>query len=219
MITLGLVIVVSYLVGAIPWSLVVARAVGGADPRTVGSGNLGATNTFRALGWRAGVVVMVLDIAKGWIAPVGLARLHVDAPPCSRATLAVVAAVAAIVGHIFPVYTRFHGGKGIATTTGAFLGLEPAACAIAIAAFACGLLLTRGIVSVGSLSGATALPIAVFALGQRHGGASALYLGVALALSVLIWVKHASNLGRLLRGEERSVFARGDRAQARRPTS
>jgi glycerol-3-phosphate acyltransferase PlsY len=187
------------------------------DLRQVGSGNLGATNTFRVLGVKGAIGVLALDVGKGAAAPLGFAHLRVDPPPCSAETLAVCAAVAAIGGHIFPVYTRFRGGKGIATTAGAFLGLQPAACGLALVAFAAGLLGSRGIVSVGSLCGAVALPVGVILLERRSPPVSAVQIGAALGLTVLIVLKHTANIARLRRGEEKSIFRRREAPPAGRP--
>lgn len=219
MITLAAVIALSYLVGAIPWSLLVTRWVKGIDLRTVGSGNLGATNTFRALGAKGAIGVLVLDAGKGAVAPLCFARLRFDPPPVAAETLALLAAVAAIVGHIFPVYVGFRGGKGIATTAGAFLGLQPAAGAIAVGAFVLGLVGSRGIVSVGSLCGALTLPLAVFVLGRRQGSPPGLLFAAATALSLLIVLKHRQNLTRLWRGQEKSVFRRQPVPPAGRPAT
>ncbi len=216
MITLAVVVVASYLVGAVPWSLLLVRWVKGIDLRTVGSGNLGATNTFRALGAAGGLVVLALDIAKGFVAPVVIARWRIDAPPVPGDVLALAAGMAAILGHMFPVYTHFRGGKGIATTAGVFLGLEPRACLVAIGAFALGFGVSRGIVSVGSLAAALALPFAVFAMGQRSGATAAVHVGVAAALALLIWTKHTSNLSRLVRGQEASILRRRGATPVRR---
>jgi len=206
--TLIVVLLLSYLVGAVPWSWLVVRLVRGIDLRRVGSGNLGATNTFRVLGAPGGILVLLLDILKGWIAPAGFARLRLDTPPIDAGLLATLAGAAAIVGHIFPVYLGFRGGKGIATTAGVFLALEPRALAIAFAAFALGLAASRGIVSVGSLLAALVLPAAIWWVGVRQGAPAWDRVAIGTALAVLIWVKHTSNLSRLLRGQEQRTFGR-----------
>jgi len=208
MTTVIVVVVLAYLVGGIPWSLLVVRWAKGIDLRRVGSGNLGASNVYRVLGAPGAVVVLALDIAKGAVAPLALARLQIDPPALAPAPLALAAGIAAIAGHIFPPYLRFRGGKGIATTAGVFAALEPRACAIAFAAFVVALLASRGIVSVGSLVAALVLPFAVWGIGTARGTVVWLHVGAAAALAVLIWIKHASNLGRLLRGEEKSLFRR-----------
>lgn len=208
MITLGVVLLLSYLVGAIPWSWLVVRLARGVDLRQVGSGNLGATNTFRTVGTAGGLLVLVLDILKGWVAPAVFARWRFDSPLVDAGLLATLAGAAAIVGHIYPVYLGFRGGKGIATTAGVFLALEPLALAAAFAAFAIALAVTRGIVSVGSLVSSLVLPFAILFVEMRRDTAAWDRVALGAALAVLIWYKHIPNLGRLLRGEEKSAFAR-----------
>jgi glycerol-3-phosphate acyltransferase PlsY len=205
--TLGLVLLLSYLIGAIPWSWLAARLVGDVDLRTVGSGNLGATNTFRALGVRVALPVLLLDILKGvaavlWVAPVafGQTSLSVD-------NTANLCGLAAILGHMYPVYLRFRGGKGIATSAGVFLALEPIALGLCFLAFALTFALSGGIVSLGSLVSSLVLPLAVYGVGQFHGHVDVGRLIVALALVVVVWLRHTSNIARLVHGEEKSVFA------------
>ena len=219
MITLAAALALSYLVGAIPWSFLAGKLAGGIDLRRVGSGNLGASNTFRALGARVALPVLLLDIAKGLAAPLGFARLRIDAPPVDAATLAALAGVAAIVGHIFPVYLGFRGGKGIATTAGVFAALEPQAFLFCFAAFCVGFAMSRGIVSVGSLLSSLALTPAIWFVGARRGGVSWSHLILAAGLTLLIWLKHTNNLARLVRGTERSLFDHGTRLSRQKGTS
>jgi glycerol-3-phosphate acyltransferase PlsY len=207
MTTVAAILLLSYLVGGIPWSWLAVRAARGIDLRQVGSGNLGATNTVRALGVPAALVVLVLDAVKGWVAPALFAQLRIDPPAVDASALPSLAGGAAIAGHIFSPYMRFKGGKGIATTAGVFAALEPRALGIACAAFAIGALATRGIVSVGSLLAALALPFATWALQAPGDKANAKVL-LAVAVAVIVWLKHAPNLGRLLRHEEKPLFAR-----------
>jgi glycerol-3-phosphate acyltransferase PlsY len=208
MTTVAAILVLAYLVGGIPWSLLVVRWRRGIDLRRLGSGNLGATNAYRAIGLRGAVVVLALDVAKGVVAPLLVARLRLEADVPAERALPLLAGMAAILGHLFPIYVRFRGGKGIATTAGVFLGLEPQATGWAAAAFLVGALATRGIVSVGSLAGSLALPLAIWAVGARHAAVRWEHLGAAAALTVLIWVRHAANLQRLARGEEKRLFGR-----------
>jgi glycerol-3-phosphate acyltransferase PlsY len=219
MTTLAAVLLLSYLVGTVPWSFLAGKLVGGLDLRRVGSGNLGASNTFRALGARVAGPVLLLDVLKGLVAPLVLARLRLDTPPVSDAALAALAGIAAIVGHIFPVYLGFRGGKGIATSAGVFAALQPQAFLVAFAVFVIAFAATRGIVSVGSLLAALALPLAVWGLGARRGGPEWSHLAVAAGLALLIWIKHASNLERLLHGTEKSLFDRGARLARQKRTS
>jgi glycerol-3-phosphate acyltransferase PlsY len=204
--TVVVVLLVSYLVGAIPWSWLLVRLRRGVDLRQVGSGNLGATNTYRALGAQGAILVLGLDILKGWIAPAGFARLRLDTPVVDPSLLAALAGFAAIAGHIFPPYLRFRGGKGIATSAGAFLALEPRALVIAFAAFLAGVVATRGIVSVGSLLGALALPFAVFGFQARNPQPAWGTVVAAAAVTVLLFAKHTANMRRLVRGEEKRIF-------------
>lgn len=207
MTTLAVVLALSYLVGGIPWGLLVVRWRRGLDLRRVGSGNVGATNVYRAIGLPGAVGVLLLDVAKGVAAPLLVARLRLGGSVPAEELLPMLAGVAAILGHVFPVYLGFRGGKGIATTAGVFLGLEPAATGWAAAAFLAGVLVTRGIVSVGSLAGSLVLPVAVWTLGVRRGAVRWENVGAAVVLAVLIWARHTTNLRRLARGEEKRLFA------------
>jgi glycerol-3-phosphate acyltransferase PlsY len=205
--TLAMVLLLSYLIGAIPWSWLAARLVGDVDLRTVGSGNLGATNTFRALGARVAIPVLILDILKGvaavlWVAPVATGQTAL-----STDTTANLCGLAAILGHMYPVYLGFRGGKGIATSAGVFLALEPVALGMCFLAFVLTFALSGGIVSLGSLVSSLVLPVAVYGVGQFHGHVDLGRLVVSLALVVVVWLRHTSNIARLMHGEEKSVFA------------
>lgn len=194
--TAALVIVASYLLGSIPFSFLVAR-LRGVDVRTVGSGNVGATNVMRSAGKAAGIAAFVLDAGKGAVAALIARRFapgHV---------LPSLAAVAAIVGHMYPVWLRFRGGKGVATGAGAFLPLAPLATGAGFAAFALVALVTR-YVSLGSMAGAVVLPAAAAALGAPLPVWSA-----AAAMAALIVWKHRGNLKRLGDGTESRMRSRG----------
>lgn len=189
-----LLLTLSYLLGAVPTSYWVGRGAYGVDLRTVGSGNLGATNTFRVLGWKAALPVMLFDMFKGWL-PVWFFPTLL-AEPTLAWTLAF--GTAAIVGHVFSVWVRFRGGKGVATSAGVFLALAPWAVLVGLVVFF-GLALSTRIVSLGSIAAALVLPLAV-ALTPHVGGSTLVWFTTALACFV-IWA-HRSNLSRLLRGEE-----------------
>ncbi len=190
----ALLVLVAYLIGATPTSHWVARGVYGVDLRTEGSGNLGATNTFRTLGARAAVPVMLVDIGKGWL-PVWLFPALDGAP---SPTWALAYAAAAVMGHVCSFWVGFRGGKGIATSAGAFLALAPWSVLLAFGVWLTTLALTR-IVSVGSLAAAVALTVGVATL--PHRGSDAL-LPFTVALAAFAFWTHRSNIGRLLRGEE-----------------
>ncbi|MGQ0560454.1 MAG: glycerol-3-phosphate 1-O-acyltransferase PlsY [Gemmatimonadota bacterium] len=188
----------AYMTGAIPTSYIVGRAKG-IDLRAHGSGNLGATNAFRVLGWRAATPVFLLDIAKGSFPAFFFPRWDgVDAP-----LLALAYGAAAIVGHVFSVYVRFKGGKGVATSAGVLLALAPAAAGAAIALWAALVFLT-GYVSLASIVAAAVLPFLILGL---HGSSPVFWLSLALAAFVIF--AHRANIGRLLRGEEHRFRSKG----------
>ena len=189
------VVVVSYLLGSIPFSYLVARR-GGVDVRRVGSGNVGATNVLRSVGKGAALAAFALDFLKG-LAASGLARyLAPDAP------LPAVAAVTAVLGHMYPVWLRFRGGKGVATGAGAFLPLAPLPTGAALGAFALVLAATR-YASVASMAGTITLAGLCFVLGYPESVSR----GAAAASLLILW-KHRRNLERLTKGTESRVGAK-----------
>jgi acyl phosphate:glycerol-3-phosphate acyltransferase len=190
--TAATVALASYLLGAIPFSFLVARAFGVKDVRRVGSGNVGATNVLRNAGKVAGVLAFTLDALKGALAAI-VTELVFRGDP----VLPALAAVAAIVGHMYPVWLRFEGGKGVATGFGAFLPLAPWAALAGIIVFGAVAALSR-YVSLGSVAGALALPLVTFALGGPGAVPAA-----ACFSAVLVLFRHRSNLRRILRGTER----------------
>ncbi len=187
-----LLLVASYLLGAIPTSYLVARATRGIDLREHGSGNLGATNAFRVLGWRAATPIFLLDTAKGWFPTAFFPRW--DGSDVWAWQLAYGSA--AVVGHVFSIYVGFKGGKGVATGGGVFLALAPFAALAGLLVWAT-LVVTTGYVSVASIAAAIVLPLVVLV---TQGAGPVLYLAVALAAFVVY--AHRSNIGRLRRGEE-----------------
>jgi glycerol-3-phosphate acyltransferase PlsY len=188
------VILVAYLLGSIPFSYFVARRRG-VDVRKVGSGNVGATNVMRSVGRGPGLLAFALDFLKG--AAATLLALSVD----REGPLPAIAAAAAVVGHMYPVWLRFRGGKGVATGAGAFLSLVPAATAAALVAFGLALAITR-YVSVSSLVGCATLAALAFIL---RGPSAVAFAATATALLVL-W-KHRGNLARIAQGTENRLGA------------
>jgi glycerol-3-phosphate acyltransferase PlsY len=188
-----LFVILSYLLGATPTSYWVGKALHGIDLRQHGSGNLGATNAFRILGWKSAVPVMAVDILKGFV-PVWFFPAWSGAP----FAWALAFGGAAIVGHMFSLWVGFRGGKGVATSAGVFLAIAPWACVGALGVW---LLLTFStrIVSVGSIGAALSLP-ALVAVVPHRGGPGVVGFTAALAAFV-IWA-HRSNIRKLLRGEE-----------------
>lgn len=185
-------VLLAYVLGATPTSYVVGRVGYGLDLRDHGSGNLGATNVFRVLGWKAALPVVLVDVAKGWL-PVALFPLWDGA---AAGTWALAYGTAAIVGHVFSVWVRFRGGKGVATSAGVFTALAPWATLIALVVWVATVALTR-IVSLGSLLAAAALPPAVHLTGEPRPE-----VWLAIGLAAFVVYAHRSNIGRLLRGEE-----------------
>ncbi len=186
----ALLILLAYLCGSFPTGVLLAKARG-VDLRKVGSGNIGATNVGRALGRRWGVVVLIIDAAKGFL-PVWVAKLLGQ----SSWVLAAVG-LAALLGHSFSVFLRFSGGKSVATSLGAALAMSPLA---ALGCFAIYVLLVAvlRISSVGSMVGVLAFPLLVWLLGPRLPA----YYAFGIAAALLVIIRHAENIKRLFRGEE-----------------
>ncbi len=195
---LGLV-VLAYLLGGIPTGLVVARRLGGADPRQAGSGNIGAANMFRLLGRRAGFLTLLGDVFKGAV-PTFLALFWLH--PLGAWAEAAVAMVggAAVLGHIFPVYLGFKGGKGVATSFGVMVAVVPWAALNLLVVYLLAVYRTR-VSSVGSLFCAWLLPLAVGLFSDSKA-----YLLLAGVISGLILLRHRENLERLVKGEELPMF-------------
>jgi acyl phosphate:glycerol-3-phosphate acyltransferase len=185
----AVVVLLSYLVGSIPFSYLVARSCG-VDVRRVGSGNVGATNVMRAAGKAAGLAAFALDFLKGLAAAAGARHVSPEGP------LPAVAAVTAVLGHMYPVWLRFRGGKGVATGAGAFLPLAPLPTTVALVAFVLVLAATR-YASIASIAGTTTLAVLAFLLGYPESVARA-----AAAAGLFILWKHRGNLDRLARGTE-----------------
>ena len=183
----------SYLMGAIPTSYLLSRLFAGIDLRQHGSGNLGATNLYRVLGWKYAIPAAAIDIAKGTV-PVLL-----FAPQASGSQLfALACGVAAILGHVFSVFVGFKGGKGVATAAGVMLGLAPLAVGVSAVIWAVLVRLT-GYVSVGSIAAAAVLPLAVYLL-QDPSSPALVWIAAAIAAAVILL--HRKNIQRLLKGTE-----------------
>ena len=189
-------IAVGYLLGSIPFGYLLVRATGGGDIRFIGSGNIGATNVARASGWSVGVATLLLDAAKGFLA-VSLAA-HFSG---GHIRIMMFAGLAAMLGHIFPVWLKFEGGKGVATALGVFTAICWPAMAAAVLLFLLVVLFWR-YVSLASISAAAALPLLVYLLyAPRHAPPTAVSVCTLLA-AVLVIVKHRDNIERLLAGTE-----------------
>jgi glycerol-3-phosphate acyltransferase PlsY len=198
--------VIGFLLGGLPSGLWIGRARG-VDLRTAGSRNIGATNAYRVLGARWGILVFILDAAKGYLAawaPVVLAlawdgdSFHLRDGPLDVYMLA--AGVAAILGHTFSPWLRFRGGRGVATSLGVFLAINPEPTLLAFALWIVLVLLTRR-VSVGSIGAALAYPFLVYFMSAPRGHRTVLVC-VAAAVSLLVIIRHKANIQRLLAGTE-----------------
>src|SRR5579859_539512 len=188
--------VAGYLLGSIPFGLLFTRIFGGGDVRQAGSGNIGATNVARVAGPLPGILTLLLDAAKGAAAVWLAARFSNDS-----ATWMVIAALAALIGHCFPVWLKFRGGKGVATAAGVFLMLSPLALLGSVIVFILVVAFWR-YVSLGSISAAAAMPLLIYLLWAPHHAPPLAVTFGALAAAVLIVYKHDGNIQRLVEGEE-----------------
>jgi glycerol-3-phosphate acyltransferase PlsY len=186
----------AYILGSIPFGVIFARLFGGADVRKSGSGNIGATNVARVAGPLAGILTLVFDTAKGAAAVLLAARFAHES-----AAWMMLAGLAALVGHCFPVWLKFKGGKGVAAALGVFLALCPAAALAALLLFMIVVAIWR-YVSLGSIAAAAAMPLLMYLLwAPRHAPPLIITFG-SLAAAVLIIYKHDGNIQRLVQGEE-----------------
>lgn len=193
-------VLVAYLLGSVPSSVWIGKLFFGIDVREKGSGNAGATNTIRVLGWKAGVPVLIFDALKGWIA-VNLTMFYgFDfLSPSQIIYLRIGLACAAVLGHIFPVYIGFRGGKGVATLLGVGIALYPISIWIVVGIFVVVLLISR-IVSVSSILASISFPFIVIFLFNNENIALIL---LSVAVGLFVPLTHLSNIKRLLRGEEK----------------
>ena len=214
MLPILIIAVLSYLVGSIPTSIIVAKVRKGIDIRQHGSGNAGGTNVIRVLGWKSGVFVILVDMAKGLFATIVLARLMQGPIPFGNATpfddftvVQIIAGCAAILGHIWTLFAGFKGGKGIATAGGMLIGIAPVEVGISFGVFVIVFLISH-YVSLGSLSAAVAFPLTMFFrenvfLVDIEGYRTLIYFSIAISL--LIIYTHRTNIGRLIRGTENRI--------------
>lgn len=189
----------AYLLGSIPFGLIVVRLIRGEDVRLSGSGNIGATNVARSGGAKLGVATLILDALKGYVAVAIAILISHSNPEINRAWAPAMAASCAILGHVFPVWLKFRGGKGVATAVGAFLGLAPRAVLVVVAVFIVMVAIFR-YVSLGSIVASALFPVLAFFL--YRGQSSPAGLAVMLGASLLIILKHKANIRRLLNGTE-----------------
>lgn len=197
-----ILIACAYLIGSIPTALIISRRFFDIDIRDYGSGNMGATNTFRVLGSKYGTIVMVIDILKGVIA----ASLYELLPfyggnELQRTNFIIALGMASVIGHIFPIFANFKGGKGVATLFGMVLALQPVVALSCVGVFLFVLYLTR-YVSLSSILAALMLPICVLWIWNEN---EVLYRVFTLLVALLVVFTHQKNIGRLLRGVESRI--------------
>src|SRR5574339_169554 len=210
-----LLVVLAYLIGSVPTSVWVSRYFFGIDIRDYGSGNAGATNTFRILGARWGTFVMIADMLKGIVA-VKLIYLHpyyLD-HETEMINLQIALGLAAVLGHIFPIWTEFRGGKGVATIFGMVLGIQPIVAVCCVGVFLLVLFLTR-FVSLSSILASIAFPVFILFIFNEPED---LYRIFAIAVALMVLITHQKNIGRLLHGNENKVpiLKHRDRRRERR---
>ena len=206
--TLVAIPIAAYFLGSIPFGLILTSAFGRGDVRKVGSGNIGATNVARAAGVAAGLLTLALDVAKGAAAVLLAEKLSNES-----ATWMMIAGLAALIGHCFPVWLKFKGGKGVATAMGVFLVLSPLACLAASILFALVVVFWR-YVSLCSVSAAAAMPLLIYFLWAPHHAPPLAIMFGAVAAALLIIYKHRGNLQRLVEGvEPKFSFSKDKEAQ------
>lgn len=214
MFLLATIIILSYLIGSIPTSIIVSKAARGIDIREHGSGNAGGTNVMRVLGWKHGLLVILLDALKGVLAVVVVARLHYGTMPFQNLTpfddftlVQIIAGISAVIGHIWTVFAGFKGGKGIATALGMLLMIITVDILIALGVFIIVLTVSR-YVSLGSLAGAVSVPITLFIRENVFHVNIPNYntlLPFVILLALLVIFTHRKNVVRLLNGSENKI--------------
>ena len=213
-----LLIITAYLIGSIPTALIISKSFFGVDIREYGSGNMGATNTFRVLGSKFGTIVMVGDMLKGILA-VALYNLlpYYLTNELDRTNLMIGLGLAAVVGHIYPIWAQFRGGKGVATLFGMLLAIQPVVAVSCVGVFLLVLFLTR-YVSLSSILAGVALPICVLWI---YNEKEVFYRVFAVAVAALVVLTHQKNISRLLKGNENRVpiLKYRDRKKMRRKDS
>ena len=210
-----LAIIVCYLIGSIPFGLIVARLVKGVDIRTLGSRNIGATNVARVLGRKWALLVFMLDFAKGFFPSFALLTLlysstkhqQGDALTTQAQLIVLGCSLAVILGHVFPIYLKFRGGRGVATGAGVFGALTPLPLAVAAAVWLL-VVVTSRYVSLGSICAGVALPASFIAVNSHAFKEEKLLTILCAAVGALVILRHIPNIRRLIRGTENKIGKR-----------
>jgi glycerol-3-phosphate acyltransferase PlsY len=193
------ILVLAYLLGSIPTAVWIGKLFHNIDVREHGSGNAGATNVIRVLGWKTGIPVLVIDLAKGWTAAMLPYFFNAAQPGSSLlVNLQIFTGFVAIIGHIFPVFAGFRGGKGVSTVFGTLLAIQPLLTLCCLGVFLAVLLIT-GIVSISSMTTGIAFPVFLFLFFETP---STIFKIFSVFVAAAIIVTHRKNIGRLMKGEE-----------------
>jgi len=205
MINLALVIILSYIIGSIPSSIIIAKIFAGVNIIECGSGNPGAANVYRNISPTAGVLTAVFDIFKGIVATLWIARIAYDISFFNNETISFIAGSAAILGHIFSIFLKFNGGKGVATAAGVFFTMTPIATGISFIIFVLIIITTR-ISSLGSIISSFSMPIILFSMRNYFDiKISKNSICFALLIALFILLVHRKNIDRLIKGKENKV--------------
>ena len=202
MISIAVIIILSYLAGSLPTSIIAGKVLKSIDIREHGSGNAGATNVLRVLGWKAASVVGIIDLLKGFVATVYISGIAFGDVPVSHDIVRIAAGLSAVIGHIWTVFSGFKGGKGVLTVIGMFFGLSPVSVILCIAVASTVFMVTK-YVSATSITGAVSLVmiVAIRKYLLMHDIGTTLFI-LTLLISVLIIFTHRSNIQRLINGTE-----------------
>jgi len=198
----SILVILAYLIGSIPTSVWVSKSVFNIDIRNYGSGNAGATNTFRVLGSKWGSFVMLVDVTKGVIAT----SLYILIPyymshELARTNFMIILGLAAVVGHIFPIWAEFKGGKGVATILGMAIAIQPIVAALCLVVFALTLITTRFVSLSSMLAGVAFMVLILFIFNQQEP----MYRAFAIIVALMVIITHQKNIGRLFKGTESKV--------------
>lgn len=198
----SILVILAYLIGSIPTSVWVSKSVFNIDIRNYGSGNAGATNTFRVLGSKWGSFVMLVDVTKGFIAT----SLYILVPfyltnELARTNFMIILGLASIVGHIFPIWAEFKGGKGVATLLGMAIAIQPIVAILCLVVFALTLVTTRFVSLSSMLAGVAFMVMILFIFNEKE----TMYRLFAIIVALMVVITHQKNIGRLLKGTENKV--------------
>jgi len=203
-------ILLSYLLGSMPTSIIASKLLKGIDIREHGSGNAGATNVFRVMGWKAGLAVLLIDIAKGFIPTIAFYKIGMKGVDWPIINLQILAGISAIFGHIWTIFAGFKGGKGVGTGAGMLIGLAPFAVVVGLIVFIIVVAISR-FISLGSIIASLSVPVTIIFQNKGLEASFPLQLFIlSLFVPALIIYTHRKNIQRLLKGEE-SKFQFGKR--------